>query len=110
VKLRYQEVNGRLSRALTGEARKLTEAPADFRFAAAAAEFGLLLRESEYRGDATYDAVRIAARDAQGADPDGRRAEFLVMVDAAEKLQAARKLVRRISGFSQGLRRPASSS
>jgi von Willebrand factor/Uncharacterized protein YfbK, C-terminal len=110
VKMRYQGPNSRLSRSLLGEAKKLSEASADFRFAAAAAEFGLLLRESKYRGDATYDAVRIAARDALGADPDGRRAEFLAMVDAAEKLQAARKLVRRVNGFSQSLRRSASSS
>jgi hypothetical protein len=92
VKMRYQGVKGRLSRALTGDAKKLSEAPADFRFAAAAAEFGLLLRESEYRGDATYDAVRVAVREALGMHPEGRRAEFLVMVDAADKLQAARKL------------------
>jgi Ca-activated chloride channel family protein len=55
----------------------------------------LLLRESEYRGDATYDAVRIAAREALGTDPDGRRAEFLALVDAADQLSAARKLLRR---------------
>ena len=110
VKIRYEGAEGRLSRVLTGEAKKLSEASADFRFAAAAAEFGLLLRESEYRGHATYDAVRVAAHDALGADPDGRRAEFLAMVDAAEKLQAARRLVRRVNGLSQGLRQPASSS
>jgi von Willebrand factor/Domain of unknown function (DUF3520) len=95
VKMRYQGPSSRLSRSLVGEAKKMTEAPADFRFAAAAAEFGLLLRESEYRGDATYDAVRIAARDSLGADPDGRRAGFLAMVDAADQLNAARKIVRK---------------
>ena len=110
VKMRYEGVNGRLSRTLTGEAKKLAEASADFRFAAAAAEFGLLLRESKHRGDATYDGVRVVGRDSLGADLDGRRAEFLAMVDAADKLQAARKLVRHVSGFSRGFRQPASSS
>jgi hypothetical protein len=101
VKMRYREPGGRRSRSLTGQAKKLTEASADFRFAAAAAEFGLLLRESEYRGDATYDAVRIAAREALGADTDGRRAEFLAIVDAAEQLNAARKMLHKEAKISQ---------
>ncbi len=95
VKMRYQGRSDLLSRSLVGEAKKPTEASVDFRFAAAAAEFGLLLRESEYRGDATYNAVRIAARDSLGTDRDGRRAEFLALVDAAEQLHLAHKLVRR---------------
>jgi Ca-activated chloride channel homolog len=95
VKMRCREPNGRLSRSLMGQATKLTAAPADFRFAAAAAEFGLLLRESKYRGEATYGAVRIAAREALGADADGRRAEFLALVDAADQLSAARKVLRK---------------
>jgi von Willebrand factor/Domain of unknown function (DUF3520) len=95
VKMRYREPGGRLSRSLTGQAKKLTEAPADFRFAVAAAEFGLLLRDSEYRGEATYDAVRIAARESLGAAPDSRRAEFLALVDAADQLNTARKMLRK---------------
>ena len=96
VKMRYEGGDGRLSRSLTGEAKQLSEASTDFRMAAAAAEFGLLLRESEYRGDATYDAVRVAVRDLPEKDADGRRAEFLAMVNAADTLKAARKLVRGI--------------
>gem|GEM_PF-2973973 len=61
----------------------------------------MLLRESEYRGDATYDAVRIAAREALGADTDGRRAEFLAIVDAAEQLNAARKMLHKEAKISQ---------
>ena len=76
--------------------RRFTDAPADFRFAAAAAELGLLLRESEYKGQASYAGVRGAAHDALGADLDGRRAEFLALVDAADRLTAARKLTRRV--------------
>jgi von Willebrand factor/Uncharacterized protein YfbK, C-terminal len=75
-----------VERSLGGEARRFAEAPEDFRFAAAAAEFGLLLRDSAYKGRASYAAVRAAARGALGADVDGRRAEFLALVDAAERL------------------------
>ena len=84
-----------MSRSLSGPVQKLTEAPADFRFAAAAAEFGLLLRESQYRGKASYRAVRSAARAALGPDFDGRRAEFLALVDAADQLQSAPQPFRR---------------
>ena len=95
VKMRCEGGQGRLSRSLSGPVQKLTEASADFRFAAAAAEFGLLLRESAYRGKASYSAVRSAARAALGPDLDGRRAEFLALVDAADQLQSARRPFRR---------------
>ena len=75
--------------------RRFTEAPEDFRFAAAAAEFGLLLRGSSPRGDAGYAAVRATARAALGVDADGRRTEFLALVDAADRLTADRKLTHR---------------
>jgi len=45
--------------------------------------------------------VRIAAREALGADTDGRRAEFLAIVDAAEQLNAARKMLHKEAKISQ---------
>ena len=94
VQMRYGDGPSGEGRVLSGPAVKLAEASADFRFAAAAAEFGLLLRDSEYKGRAAYADVRAAARHALGADPDGRRAEFLALVDAADRLTAERKLTR----------------
>jgi hypothetical protein len=85
----------RLEHILAGPAKRFTDAPADFRFAAAAAEFGLLLRGSDYKGQATYADVRAAAQGALGADADGRRAEFLALVDAADRLTADHKITRR---------------
>jgi len=98
VQMRYRNGPSGAIRALSGPAVRFAEAPADFRFAAAAAEFGLLLRDSEYKGRAAYAAVRAAARAALGADPDGRRAEFLALVDAADRLTAERKLTRADAG------------
>ncbi len=83
-----------LTRSLSAEPRRLAEAPDDFRFAAAAAQFGLLLRESAPHGDARYAAVKAAAHAALGVDPDGRRTEFLSLVDAAERLAPERRLGR----------------
>lgn len=90
VKLRYKdpdaETSKLLSQPLAGAPWKLDQMPADFRFASAVASFGMLLRNSEYRGDATYARVRKLAADALGEDRNGHRAEFLKMIDAAERL------------------------
>ena len=97
VKMHYRDLEAAerlLTRSLAGPAARFAEAPADFRFAAAAAEFGLLLRDSAYKGRASFAAVRAAARGALGADPDGRRAEFLALVDAADRLTSERKVPR----------------
>jgi Ca-activated chloride channel family protein len=55
-------------------------------FAAAVAEFGMLLRESEYKGQATWSSARELARRFRGSDPDGYRAEFIRLVDLAASL------------------------
>ena len=57
-----------------------------FRFAAAVAECGLLLRDSEYKGDADYDFVYERAREALGNDEDGRRSELLSLIRTADSL------------------------
>ena len=62
------------------------EPTGDFRFAAAVAAFGLVLRESEYRGTATLDQVLQLARGAEGRDADGERAEFVRLVESARSL------------------------
>jgi Ca-activated chloride channel family protein len=58
----------------------------DFRFAAAVAGFGLLLRDSEYKGSATWADVREWAADAIGADRKGYRRDFLELLAQAERL------------------------
>ncbi len=56
-------------------------ASANLRWAAAVAQFGLLLRNSEYKGEATYDNVLNLASGAKDAapdgDPDDYRSEFI---------------------------------
>jgi Ca-activated chloride channel family protein len=90
VKLRYKDpesdASKLLSKPLTGRVVPFADAPSDFRFAASVAEFGLLLRHSDYRGTATYGQVRHTAQKSLGRDPNGHRAEFLKLVDAAEAL------------------------
>ncbi len=89
VQLRYKETDGTTSRLLTHPVRvrrPSAEPSGDFRFAAAVAAFGLVLRESEYRGTATLDQVLQLARGAEGRDPDGERAEFVRLVESARLL------------------------
>jgi Ca-activated chloride channel homolog len=65
------------------------ELSADFRFAAAVAAFGMLLRDSEFRGTADYARVIEWSKPVVGKDPGGHRAEFVRlaerMKDAAAK-------------------------
>lgn len=93
VKVRYKEPQGSQSRlseyVLRGPAQTMERASENLRFAAAVAQFGMLLRESDYRGAATYDATAKLAEAARGKDPEGYRAEFVRLVRAAEGLRPA---------------------
>jgi Ca-activated chloride channel family protein len=73
-----------------------TAAPsADWRFAGAVAGFGLLLRESPHAGTLGWDDVRRLGRAGLGADRDGDRAEFLRLVDRAERVMRPQVATRR---------------
>lgn len=64
-----------------------TETPSEsFRFASSVVEFGLLLRNSEYKADANYDSVIERATGAIGDDENGYRNEFLALVRKAQRL------------------------
>jgi Ca-activated chloride channel family protein len=60
-----------------------------FRFSAAVAQFGLLLRDSEHKAEASYPNVLALARGARGADEHGYRAEFIRLVETAEVISTA---------------------
>lgn len=93
VKLRYKEPNGTKSKLLTAVVENnlvpLEKASENVRFASAVAEFGLLLRDSEFKGDANYEDLILRAESAKGADPEGYRAEFVRLVKMAQDLTAA---------------------
>jgi Ca-activated chloride channel family protein len=90
LKLRYKQPDGDRSRLLefpvTDGRKSFERASTDFKFAAAVAEFGMLLRDSEYKGNASYGAVLELARDAKGADEDGYRSEFLTLARKAREI------------------------
>lgn len=90
VKVRYKEPDDESSRlmsmAVVDSRRRMDQASEDLRFAAAVAEFGMLLRGSEHRGEATYEQVARLASTARSDDRDGYRSEFLQLVDAARAM------------------------
>ena len=90
VKLRYKEPDGDTSMLITQGVHdsdlSFEDASENFRFACSVAAFGMLLRDSEYKGSATYDLVIMWARNAKGKDPEGYRAEFVKLVEMAALL------------------------
>jgi Ca-activated chloride channel family protein len=87
VKLRYKAPDGDQSRLITVAVKNHTgEMSANVGFAAAVTEFGMLLRNSDYRGTATHAEAAALARKFRGADPDGYRTEFVKLVELAESL------------------------
>jgi Ca-activated chloride channel family protein len=94
VKLRHKHADGGPSRLTSVVVEdRLDDAPsADLRFSSAVAEFGMLLRESEHRGSASWDQVLDLARGAVGHDPEGHRTEFLVLARSAQQLSTIRQV------------------
>jgi Ca-activated chloride channel family protein len=90
VRVRYKDPQGSTSRLLESPVRDRSDGAAseDMRFASAVAAFALLLRDSEHRGQASYDQVLTLARGARGDDPQGYRGEFLGLVESARALSA----------------------
>jgi Ca-activated chloride channel family protein len=57
-----------------------------FRFSAAVAEFGMILRDSEFKGESSIESVISLAQSSRGDDPEGYRGEFLRLVKTAGTL------------------------
>jgi Ca-activated chloride channel family protein len=64
----------------------MEQADGDFRFAAAVAGFGQLLRGGKYTGDWSYPELIELARSSRGADDDGYRAELVALVELSRDL------------------------
>lgn len=91
VKLRYKEPESSTSKLMTRPVPDaIASASSDFAFASAVAEFGLLLRDSKYKGKASYASVAETAGATLGNDPDGLRREFVTLVRKAQTLAQRR--------------------
>lgn len=91
VKFRYKPIKSDKSilieHPLKDTRTALDKTSENFRFSAAVAGFGMLLRDSKHKGDFTYQAVKEMATNAKGADKEGYRAEFIQLVKTAALLK-----------------------
>ncbi|WP_052598089.1 von Willebrand factor type A domain-containing protein [Aureispira sp. CCB-QB1] len=92
VKFRYKPIKSDqsilLEQVLKNTAITNLDSSSDnYRFSAAVAGFGMLLRNSKFKGSATYDSVLELAKGALGNDKEGYRTEFLQMVQSANTLE-----------------------
>lgn len=71
---------------LTDSGATFEHATDDFKFAAAVAGFGMVLRDSPFKGTASFDGVLSWAHAGTGQDPAGYRAGFIDLVREAQKL------------------------
>ncbi len=86
IKLRYKQPDGLTSKmfetSVGTQVKPVAETSDRFRFSAAVASFGMILRNSPHKGTATVSDVVSLASGARGSDPDGYRAEFIRLVQS----------------------------
>jgi len=84
LRLRFKPPEGdnsiKVELVVRDQGRRYAEASTDFKFAAAVAAYGMLLRQSIHRGNATWDAVLESAQEGLANDVGGYRAEFVELV------------------------------
>ncbi len=90
IKLRYKKPDEDISKLINHPVMDnhtaLVSTSDNFRFSAAVAEFGLLLRSSEYKQQSSFSQVVNMAKGAKGIDDNGYRAEFIRLVQSATSL------------------------
>jgi Ca-activated chloride channel family protein len=91
VKLRYKAPTQARSQLITVAVKDHTAAMSpNLGFAAAVAEFAMLLRRSEFGGNASWDSAKALAMQYRGEDRDGYRSEFMRLIDLAADLDRRR--------------------
>ena len=93
-KLRYKEPDGDKSKEMVKVVKSDVynkENSIDYNFGLSVAEFGMLLRDSEYKGTLTYNSVLEQAKNNIGKDSNGYKAEFIELVEKAKQLKEKKK-------------------
>ncbi len=90
LKLRYKAPDGDTSQLASFPVRdsgkSLAATSEDYRFSAAVAALGMILRDSSHRGSANFALVESLARGSLGRDEGGYRREFLTLLDGVRRL------------------------
>jgi Ca-activated chloride channel family protein len=92
IKLRYKKADGNksmlLEKQVKGYVNDLDDASDNLKFAAAVSEFGMILRDSEFRGNATLEGAARLAKSAKGEDEDGYRSELIRLINTVKDMRA----------------------
>lgn len=91
VKVRYKDPDGTESKLIEMPVSNIItdDTSNDFRFAAALAELGMILNNSEYKGTADIDSVVLLASESIGEDKFGFRTELLHLADLLRYIPSA---------------------
>lgn len=88
LKLRYKQPQGNrsslISKTVKAEFAEFDQSSNNLRWSAAVASFGMLLRQSEFMGSASYSKVEQWAKSARGVDQEGYRGEFIKLVQSVD--------------------------
>jgi Ca-activated chloride channel family protein len=91
IKLRYKKPDGNTSilfeKTVKGSIYEIEDASDNLKFAAAVSEFGMILRNSEFKGNATLEGASLLAKSSRGEDEDGYRAELIRLIKTAKDLR-----------------------
>jgi len=91
IKVRYKKPDGDKSilfeKPVKGKINEITEASENMRFAAAVSEFGMLLRNSEFKGNATLDSAAKLAKSGRGEDEEGYRSELIRLISTVKDMK-----------------------
>ncbi len=91
IKIRYKKPDGKTSLLLEKPVRDyindLEDASDNLKFAAAVSEFGMILRNSDFKGNATLESAAKLARSARGVDEDGYRSELIRLINTVKDMR-----------------------
>ncbi len=91
IKFRYKEPKESTSKLIShivlDKKTSFSATTENCKFACAVAEFGMLLRDSKFKGDSDFKRILTMAKESKGSDEEGYRAEFIRLVEMAELLK-----------------------
>ena len=90
IKFRYKTPDGEKSKliehALIYSPQTVNETSVNFRFVSAVAQFGMLLRNSAFKQQSSFNRTYVMAKNSLGKDSEGYRSEFLQLIRDAERI------------------------
>lgn len=91
IKVRYKKPDGNrsmlLEKPVRGYINDVEDASDNLKFSAAVSEFGMILRNSEFKGNSTLESAALLAKSARGNDDDGYRSEMIRLINTVKDMR-----------------------